>query len=283
MLAQQLLEGEKYATISWEPIILFSIRNKLEAHSADASGNESSRHIARLLLADFNTRWGSGDDGTVFSEHQTLAKRNRLKGIPILAMMAAMLDPRTKKCKKWCGAADIPLVTAELRRRLLLVPVVQAPPHVAQARQAPRTARRQVDVLAQLLDDSDDGGDGDDDDDGNAPNAAQRHEQNVDAELYRYNQLPVLARIDNDTQEFNNPFEWWSRHEGQLPIMAQLARSILCIPATSAPAERLFSSAGLTIANDRASLLPENAADLIFLRNAWVVADNIAVENDIRR
>ena len=50
------------------------------------------------------------------------------------------------------------------------------------------------------------------------------------------------------------------------PILAQLARMYLAIPATSAPSERLFSQAGLTIANDRASLLPETAADIVFLR-----------------
>ena len=41
------------------------------------------------------------------------------------------------------------------------------------------------------------------------------------------------------------------------------------MPATSAPCERLFSHAGLTIANDRASLLPDNAAEIIYLRVAW--------------
>ena len=60
-----------------------------------------------------------------------------------------------------------------------------------------------------------------------------------------------------------------------MPILSLLARRILCIPATSAPSERLFSVAGLTIANDRAGLLPDNAADLIFLRGAWgLLLDN---------
>ena len=54
----------------------------------------------------------------------------------------------------------------------------------------------------------------------------------------------------------------------EFPLLSTLARTVLCIPATSAPTERLFSYAGLTIANDRASLLPENA-EIIFLRTAW--------------
>ena len=44
-------------------------------------------------------------------------------------------------------------------------------------------------------------------------------------------------------------------------------------PATSAPSERLFSSAGLTIANNRARLAGDNAARLIFLHDAIPLLD----------
>ena len=53
-----------------------------------------------------------------------------------------------------------------------------------------------------------------------------------------------------------------------------LARRLLCIPATSAPAERLFSHAGLVISKARAALLPENAAAAVFLHDSWETADN---------
>jgi hypothetical protein len=52
-----------------------------------------------------------------------------------------------------------------------------------------------------------------------------------------------------------------------------LAKETLCIPATSAPSERLFSSAGLTIANDRAGLTPDNASDLVFLKTTLKFVD----------
>ena len=38
------------------------------------------------------------------------------------------------------------------------------------------------------------------------------------------------------------------------------------VGTVSAPTERLFSIAGLTIANDRAGLTPENASSLVFLK-----------------
>ena len=58
--------------------------------------------------------------------------------------------------------------------------------------------------------------------------------------------------------------------------MAHIARKVLCVPATSAPVERLFSHAGLTIANDRARLLvPDMAEDLVFLHDAWELMDEL--------
>ena len=74
---------------------------------------------------------------------------------------------------------------------------------------------------------------------------------------------------DETVTTFSNPLEWWATNASRFPTLATLARKLLCIPATSAPSERAFSTAGLTIAKKRASLLPENAAALIYLHNNW--------------
>lgn len=42
-------------------------------------------------------------------------------------------------------------------------------------------------------------------------------------------------------------------------ILVRLAKRYLCVPATSVPAERIFSTVGLVISNQRSSLTPENA------------------------
>lgn len=61
--------------------------------------------------------------------------------------------------------------------------------------------------------------------------------------------------------------------ELDFPLLGKLARRILCIPATSAPSERVFSQAGLTITKLRASLSADNASKLIFLHDTWNIAE----------
>ncbi|XP_060584456.1 E3 SUMO-protein ligase ZBED1-like [Ruditapes philippinarum] len=51
-----------------------------------------------------------------------------------------------------------------------------------------------------------------------------------------------------------NPLVWWKDNEWKLPLLASLARKYLCVPATSVPSERVFSTAGDILSAQRASL-----------------------------
>ena len=109
-----------------------------------------------------------------------------------------------------------------------------------------------------------------------AEGAEQEHNAflyDVEREMQEYAAAPKIPRATqvNGKHVLNNPLEWWKVRCHKLPILSLLARRSLCVPATSAPSERLFSTAGLTIANARAGLLPDNAADLSFLHEAWPV------------
>ena len=97
-------------------------------------------------------------------------------------------------------------------------------------------------------------------------------------EREQYLERVVLNGVDENGESilnFPKPLHWWAQRQGKYPILSELVRSVLCVPATSAPCERLFSHAGLTIANDRASLLPDNAAEIIYLRVAWAKIEKL--------
>jgi len=63
----------------------------------------------------------------------------------------------------------------------------------------------------------------------------------------------------------DNPLEWWKIKQKKYPILSQLERKFLAIPASSVPCERLFSSAGNIITQKRNRLEPNIAAGLIMM------------------
>ena len=64
--------------------------------------------------------------------------------------------------------------------------------------------------------------------------------------------------------------KWWKSATETYP---KLARIVLAIPATSAPSERVFSIAGLTINAKRSSLAPSSVDKVVFVHeNASIVS-----------
>lgn len=69
------------------------------------------------------------------------------------------------------------------------------------------------------------------------------------------------TEVDSDA----DPLEWWRCHQANFPRVAKLARQYLCIPATSAPSERVFSTGGNIVTCHRAALKPDAVDRLVFL------------------
>lgn len=83
-------------------------------------------------------------------------------------------------------------------------------------------------------------------------------EQAIEAELSSYLVSPV-----QDSE--GNPLDWWREHQVHFPTLNKVAKKYLCIPATSSPSERVFSSGGNIVTCLRSCLKPEMVNMLVFL------------------
>src|SRR6185369_8174106 len=73
----------------------------------------------------------------------------------------------------------------------------------------------------------------------------------IASELDQY----LALQADDET----DPLLWWQAHAKEYPIVSDMVRDYLTIPATSVPSEQAFSVAGNTISKTRNCLLPETA------------------------
>ena len=62
-----------------------------------------------------------------------------------------------------------------------------------------------------------------------------------------------------------DPLVWRQQNEQRFPTIAHVARKVLCVPATSVPSERIFSSSGLLINKLRNRLSSDIVDKIIFL------------------
>ncbi|XP_051804464.1 E3 SUMO-protein ligase ZBED1-like isoform X2 [Acanthochromis polyacanthus] len=68
-----------------------------------------------------------------------------------------------------------------------------------------------------------------------------------------------------------NPLSWWMKHEESYPLLARQAKHYLCVPGTSVPSERAFSTVGDIITAKRSCLTPEHVDQLLFLQKNLTV------------
>ena len=278
MLAQKLLEGETYVTLSLVVSIIEGLRKQLARAASNVDNSAYVQSMLSALTQSFTAEWGTGDADTQFDLHKTLAYRKRMQGFRMIHMLAALLDPRTKKLITF-GLQDRRKIQEELKRiaireakKRVPAPVPVGIPDVPAVDNAPTIVDKYRDLFNDTLPD-----------DRHVSRADTSQYLNTDCEIavhlemMSYDREGVLERLTliDGKEVHNNPLDWWKHNSGKYPILSSIARRILCVPATSAPCERLFSYAGLTISNDRNRLLPENAEEFIFLRVAWSKVDSL--------
>jgi len=80
MLAQELMEGEKYVTLSLVPTVIERVRSNLREASLRTDHSEYVARMLKVLTDTFTAEWGSGVTNTQYDEHKTVGHRNRHKG-----------------------------------------------------------------------------------------------------------------------------------------------------------------------------------------------------------
>ena len=287
MAAQKLLEGQTYVTISFVPYILYRIRKGLVLANTDVTSSVNVVVTTTHMLRAFNAKFGTGDDGSVARAQLPEGINRRPMGIHMLALMAAFLDPRLKG-GVGISAVDVNFIWDQILNHAVDIAVDLSdhqdppPPHPMQMAQPPRAIARNVEDI-DLFDElnhhyyqeknarnpaipgANNNNNNNNDDDAAALRA--RCVNAARAELTLYKADPMI-RLHDDDGKYLDPLMWWKVNDTKYKVLSILAANVLCIPATSAPSERVFSCAGLTIANDRARLSSGNANELIFLHDA---------------
>jgi hypothetical protein len=88
-----------------------------------------------------------------------------------------------------------------------------------------------------------------------------KHIESVDTfdrEIQQYRCLSVST---------DDVLSWWSSQRHTFPQLSMLAKTILAIPATSTPSERVFSTAGLILSAKRSRLAPSKVDKIIFVHD----------------
>ena len=74
-----------------------------------------------------------------------------------------------------------------------------------------------------------------------------------------------VARYSDEPSTQEDPLTWWKSNAFRYPLLINVVKKYLPIPATLVPSERAFSSAGHIVNAKRASLLPNSVNMLVFL------------------
>lgn len=78
--------------------------------------------------------------------------------------------------------------------------------------------------------------------------------------------LSIAAEANRCEVDFD-VLGFWKKYAQQIPWVAALARKCLAIPATSAAAERIFSTTGLIVCAKRSSIKPHRVNQIQFVHD----------------
>ena len=150
-----------------------------------------------------------------------------------LMRLASALDPR-HNALKFLSSADRQLVHSQLTEKCNELSDCSEMPKTP----CPPSKRQKIDLLS--YEESSDSN-------GCSPDRGSVVEKEV-----------IKFCADDSIANNDDPLMWWKSNESRYQTVAQLAKSVLCVPPTSVSAKRLFSAAGNVVPRKSASLHPRN-------------------------
>lgn len=234
--ATEYMSGEKYTTISSVPPLVKGLVKSLQHMTFETPGAQAFQQTA---VDQLEQRWRNE---TTFSDtsHNTV-------------IIGSSLDPRFRKLK-FLSSEDS--FKVQVKVQMKAVEMEQTQPtnvllHTSDC-MTPVPPKVPVSLIDSLLDS--DSSSEEEVKEGEAEELSGKIRQEV---LTYFGEKPI--------SKGENPLSWWKTNDAKYPFLARVAKSYLCIPSTSTPAERLFSAAGNIVSKKRASLSPEHVDMLTFL------------------
>ena len=97
----------------------------------------------------------------------------------------------------------------------------------------------------------------------------------ITQEIIRYKSVMISTAVEKDKL---NILDWWKKNGSIYPCLYEAVKCTLSIPATSVPAERIFSLAGFLVTKRRAKLMSDKVNKIIFLnRNREFIPEKTPV------
>ncbi|XP_063742293.1 E3 SUMO-protein ligase ZBED1-like [Eleginops maclovinus] len=231
------LSGEKYVSVSYLKPVLSLFNTSILAE--EESDNQLTKDVKRNILAYLNEKYADEDTDDLLD-------------------IASLLDPRFRT--KYMDKEKVEQVLRRATREIVSLVQAQqdtlsgaagAAAAAAEAEPVPAPEEKRKKTLASFFKRQSTSTT-------SSSSSTVSEEESVKMELTVYLQT---TEVDSDA----DPLDWWRCHQTNFPRIAKLARQYLCIPATSAPSERVFSTGGNIVTCHRAALKPDAVDRLVFL------------------
>ena len=83
-------------------------------------------------------------------------------------------------------------------------------------------------------------------------------------EIDKYMNAPLILNGSNEL----DVCLWWHMNRDQYPILYEMSKKYLCVPASSSTSERKFSFAKFLVNEKRSRLLPPTVNNILVLKDA---------------